>query len=443
MGGRNVAPGGGRVKGRGGLSGTSRGRMRIHLFGAVLAFDYMLAGWLRQRGVDAHYFFNIKRNEADYPWWEDASFDRERMPEWCHYHPFRLPYFYRAPLGKEGERFLHDFRRDADLLLGIGDGALIANHYRVPYSVFSCGFEVEVAVPAPIEWKALAGRVFGRREPVNLQRALNRTTVQRNLRHAESLISAMEFQLPSYLTQAGITENVTPLPMLYDCGRYAPAPSPAINARYADLDVVFFLPTRHSYRTFTSNDKGVDKVIRAYAEFRRTSSVRSRLVMIRKGERVADSEAAVAALGLGDHVDWLPMLRKEELKHYYSVPNVVVLDQFANEDSVEPVLYAALRRFGARGTIFAEAMCTGCAVVSNVGTEWITRFSPRPFLFDACTEPEILAALHAVAGVPAAERRVRGEENRAWAYRHLHWEGVIDAYVGHFEGVVRRIRDRR
>jgi glycosyltransferase involved in cell wall biosynthesis len=415
--------------------------MRIHLFGAVLAFDYLLAGWLRQRGVDAHYFFNFKRSEADYPWWEDANIDRDHLPEWCHFYPFRIPYRYTTPLRGEGRQFLRDFDQGgADLLLGIGDGALIASQYRSRYAVFSCGYEVEAAVPAPIQWRALAGRFIGRREPVNLQRQLNYRTVRANLHRAESVISAMEFQVPTYLAEAGIRDNLTVLPMLYDCTRYSPAPDPSVDARYADVDTVFFLPTRHSYRTGSTNDKGADKVIRAYARFRQRSGTSSRLVLIRKGERVQESEAAIADLGIGAHVEWLPLLRKEELKHYYSLPNVVVLDQFANEDSVESGMHAAMRRYGARGTIFAEAMCTGATVISNVGTEWITRFTPRPFVFNACAEDEIEAALHAVAAIPAAERMRLAAGNRDWAFRHLHWEGIIDQYVRHFEDVIRRGR---
>jgi hypothetical protein len=225
--------------------------MRIHLFGAVLAFDYMLAGWLRQRGVDAHYFFNLKRNAADYPWWEDAGFDRAHMPEWCHYHPFSVPYLYNAPLGAEGRRFVRNYNAGADLLFAVGDGALLAQHYRKPHAIWSCGFEVEAAVPAPIRWRALAGRFAGGREPVNLQRALNYRHVRRNLRNADSVISVMEWQVSTLLAEAGVRDNVHTLPMLYDASRYQPSPDPELIRRFAGVDAVFFLPTRHSYRTFS------------------------------------------------------------------------------------------------------------------------------------------------------------------------------------------------
>jgi len=411
--------------------------MRIHLFGAVLAWDYLLAGWLRERGIDAHYYFNYKRSEADYPWWEDRSFDRANMPAWCHFHPFRLPYFYRAPLGAAGRAFVRSIDEGADLLVLIGDGAFLAHHFRTPYSVLSCGFEVEAAVPAPIDWRALAGRLTGGRELVNIQRQLNYRGVQRNLRAARSVISVMEFQVPTYLAQAGVRDNLKVLPMLYDCSRYAPAPDPALNARYAEQDVVFFLPTRHSYRTGTTNDKGADKVLRAFARFASATDARARLLLIRKGERLAESDAIITELGIAPLVEWLPQMPKDDLKHYYSLANVVVLDQFANEDTIPAPMHAAMRRFGARGAIFAEAMCTGAPVISNVGREWITRFDPRPFVWNACSEEEIVQALGEAAAIPIAERQARGRGNREWAFRHLDWRSVIDLFIRHFEEIVR------
>lgn len=412
--------------------------MRINLFGGVLAFDYMLAGWLRSRGVDAHYYFNLKHSEGDYPWWEDPSFDRHQMPDWCHFYPFRVPYLYRAPLGRTGRAFIRDFDV-ADLLVVIGEGTFLTHHFRRPYAVWSCGFEVEVAVPGPVDWSAALGRLRGRHEPVNLQRALNHRHVARALRRAQSVISVMEFQVPTYLRQAGVIENVCVLPMMYDCTRYRRSPDPALDAMYAAENVVFFLPTRHTYDTYSTNDKGADKVIRAFARFLGTGG-NARLILVDKGIRVEDSKAAVASLGISHRVDWVPHLEKERLKNYYSIPNVVVLDQFQNESTIEPALHAAMRQYGARGSIFAEAMCIGAPVVSNVGVEWLRRFEPRPFIWDACSEDEIVAAMHAVALVPGAERRSGGEANRAWAFEHLHWERIIDEYILHFESLVRRQR---
>ena len=417
--------------------------MRIHLFGAVLAFDYMLAGWLRQRGIDAHYFYNFKRNEADYPWWEDAAFDREHPPEWCHFHPFRVPYLYNAPLATAGRAFVRDINRDADLIFAVGDGAFLAHHYTRPYTVWSCGFEVEEAVPSPIRWGALAGRLAGRREPVGLQRALNGGHVRRMLRNADSVISVMEFQVPTYLKWAGVTDNVQVLPMLYDCTRYRPMPDADLIRRYAADDVVFFLPTRHSYGTWSTNDKGADKVIAAFARLVRGGASRARLVLIEKGERVAESRAAVAASGIEGQVEWLPPMPKATLKSYYSLPNVVVLDQFPNEDTMDPRLHAALRLKGSRGSIFAEAMCIGAPVVSSVGVEWMASHGGATFVEDACTVDEIERALATMAAVPIADRAARGNRNTQWALRHLHWESTIDGYIGHFESLIARSRRAR
>ena len=413
--------------------------MRIHLFGGVLAFDYMLAGWLRARGVDAHYYFNLKHSEGDYPWWEDPSFNRDSMPDWCHFHPFKLPYLYRAPLSRIGREFVREFDRGADLLVVIGEGVFLAHHFSTPYAVWSCGFEVEVAVPAPVDWSAALGRLRGGQDPVNLQRAINRGHVARALHGADSVISVMEFQVPTVLRRAGLTEKVHVLPMLYDCDRYARQPDDILNRRYASEGIVFFLPTRHTYGTGSTNDKGADKVIRAFARFLASGGT-GRLILIDKGLRVAQSREMVQSLGIVDQVDWVPHLDKDRLKSFYSIPNAVVLDQFQNEDTIDPELHAAMRKFGARGSIFAEAMCIGAPVLSNLGTEWLAQLSPRPFVWDACSEDEIGAAMHEAARIPAAVRAERGATNRDWAFRHLHWASQIDSYIEHFERLVRRRR---
>lgn len=413
--------------------------MRVHLFGGVLAFDYMLAGWLRRRGVDAHYFFNIKHSEGDYPWWEDADFDRNAMPAWCHYYPFRLPYLYQRPLSEAGNAFVRDFDRDADLLLVIGEGAFLGNRFRTPYTVWSCGFEVAAAMPSSIRWRALLGRAFGSVEPVRLQRRLNRGHVRRCLGNAASIISVMEFQIPTFLRSLGLTPIAKHLPMLYDCTRYTRCPDPALNARYANESIVFFLPTRHTYGFHDVSDKGADKAIEAFARLvKEDAALRARLILVEKGEQVDRSRAMIRDLDIGSYVDWVPHLSKELMRHYYSMPNVVVLDQFQNEQTIEPTLHAAMRRLGARGSIFAESMCMGVPLISMVGSEWIQRFASRPLVWDACTVEEIVSAMRGAASIAPSEREARADSNRAWAWKHLHWEPLVDNYIDHFQDLIAR-----
>ena len=402
--------------------------MRVNVFGGVLAYDYLLTGWLRARGVDAHYYFNIKHTEADYPWWEDRSFDRAAMPEWCHFYPFRLPYRFTQRLPRAGREFIRDFNRDADVLLVVGDGLFLAQYYEHPYVLWSCGFDVEWAVPSNISWRNMLNRLRGRPGSVRLQRALNQRHVQTQLQSAALIMTVMDFQIPTFLAWAGITAPTVAVPMPYDCDRYQPVPDQSLAGRYAGVDCVFLLPTRHSYGSGTSNDKGADKVIRAYAEARGTIAASTRLILVEKGERLADSRAAVAALGLAPHVDWVRELTKDELKRWYSLPNVVVLDQFPNEDTLPPAFHAALRARGGRGSIFAEAMCMGCPLISNVGTEWIAEARP-PLVWNACFEPEIADAMRAAAALEAGERRRGGAANREWARQHIDWPVVMDRYI--------------
>jgi glycosyltransferase involved in cell wall biosynthesis len=402
--------------------------MRVHVFGGVLAYDYLLTGWLRQAGVDAHYFFNYKLAEQDYPWWEDPAFDRAAMPEWCHFYPFRLPYVYRGRLDRVGRKFVSDFNRDADVLLVIGDGLFLAHHYTRPYVLWSCGFDVESAVPAPISLRGALNKLRGGPGPVRLQRAINRRHVHQCLQDTALVMTVMDFQVSSYLSWLDIRTPVFPVPMPLDCDRYQPTPDDALTARFRDATCVFFLPTRHSYGSHSTNDKGADKVIRAFARARAHLDPSVRLILVEKGERLAESKAAVEQLGISSRVNWIPELRKEDIKRWYSLPNAIVLDQFPNESTQDPRLHEALRRRGGRGSIFAEAMCMGRPLISNVGTEWIRELRP-PMVWNACAEETILDAMVSAAQLTPTERMAGGMANRDWARREIHWSHVMPRYI--------------
>ncbi len=414
--------------------------MRVHLFGGVLAYDFLLAGWLRARGVDAHYFCNLKRNEGDYPWWEDRTLSPHNLPTWCHYFPFQVPYLYRRSLGSIGEQFLEAFDHGADLLVLIGEGVFIASHFRTPYAVWSCGFDVAAAVPAPVRWSAILKRMRGRYEPMRLQQRLNRRHVADALHNAKSVISVMEFQRSTFLRQLSLDDKVKSLRMPYDCSRYTPRQDAALNQMHADVTTVFLLPTRHSYGFGGPADKGADKAIKAFAAFVRAHGPAARLVTVEKGPCVEDSKRLVAELGMGAHVQWVPHLDREALRAYYSLPNVVVLDQFQNETTIEPAMWRALRTHGARGSIFAEAMCMGVPLISNLGTTWIQSGAAPPFVWDACAVDEISAAMGRAGVIPPKERHERAKANREWALSEIHWESVIDTYIDHFHDLVNHSR---
>ena len=160
------------------------------------------------------------------------------------------------------------------------------------------------------------------------------------------------------------------------------------------------------------------------------------VVLVEKGERVAESKAAVQQLGIGARVDWIPELQKPQLKEWYSLPGVVVLDQFPNEDTLDPRLHEALRRRGGRGSIFAEAMCMGCPLISNVGSEWFEELRP-PLVWNACFEPEIASAMRSAAKLSRAERIAGGKANRRWAEAEIDWPQVVGRYIALLETAVR------
>jgi len=71
--------------------------------------------------------------------------------------------------------------------------------------------------------------------------------------------------------------------------------------REFDADVVLFCPTRHDW-----DIKGTDRFIRALPLIKQRVPGRVKLVLVRWGLQIAESEALIQALRCGDDVVWRP-----------------------------------------------------------------------------------------------------------------------------------------
>lgn len=406
--------------------------MRIHTFGNTLNNAYNIAKWLRQKGVDARVFVNNNDGlEQDLPWWEDRELDPSNLPDWIRYYP-RLRHYRR---GHVERAFLSEFA-DCDLAHVWGDGPVWAVRAGIPFVFSSFGWDLELPFSG-IRWKrglkALAQRRgihFGLRSWYigKLQKAA--------LPHARAIciVPDMYFQLGERLRPLELESLARFVPLPWDTTKYQFRPSP-LQARYDAYDKVFFSPTRHYYGERVIDVKGNDKLIRAFARLVREGRTGVRLLLVRKGPCVKQSETLVNQLGMSEYVEWLPDMPKAELEQYYCLRNSVVCDQFLRDDwwhlfpsSPEP--------FWGLGAIGAEALSYSRPLVTyfHLPADSYHEFPP---VFSALTEKQILERLREVASLSWEELMRRAELGRAWVVKYHGWETVMDRYLKTYNEALR------
>jgi glycosyltransferase involved in cell wall biosynthesis len=192
----------------------------------------------------------------------------------------------------------------------------------------------------------------------------------------------------------------------------------AISALRKDVgaDVILLCPTRHDW-----DIKGTDRFIRALPLIKQRTKGRVKLILVRWGLHVAESEALISALGCQDDVVWrTTMSRVTMIKHMRAAD--IVLDQM-----VLPV-------FGSTGP---QAIAAGRPVISSYvpeETRWLIS-EPAPIL--SAFSPDDVAAAVATALDPAwlADYRKRAQE---WTDRYHHPDNAVlqhlDVYRRLLEG---------
>lgn len=170
-----------------------------------------------------------------------------------------------------------------------------------------------------------------------------------------------------------------------------------------DADVVLYCPLRHDWQI-----KGTDVHLRALPLIKSRVAGRVKLVLIRWGAQVGDSEKLIASLGCSDDVIWRPsMCRVTMIKHMRAAD--VVLDQMA------------LPHFGATAP---QAMAAGTPVISSYvpeSTRWII---PEPAPILAAFSPEEVAQAVTQALEPAWRTEFQRRARR-WVDTYHHPNNAI------------------
>jgi glycosyltransferase involved in cell wall biosynthesis len=420
--------------------------MRIAFYGDNLHAGYRFVSLFREHGADAVLF----RNRAVFAqegtaWWssepEDARLVRE-IPD--------VVSAAQRSLGTPRKlRALHDELRGYDVVMAMEDGpGLLCDLKGVPLVFVSQGWDLQV-LPFAFEQRLrdLARKMTERARQRHFPVAdvlselrvvaggvLTQTRQRRGIRRAARILCA-PYQRPLVVALGCAMDRVSYLPFPVDARELARVDHErieALRARYDAFDLVLLHPTRQLFDRSRADEflKDNDKLLRGFAAFRRDRpQVRSRLLLVEKGPDVPAAKRLLADLGLESHVEWHAEMPNTELRAFYSLPNVVVCDQFGD-------------RIGGLGSIGREASFYGRCLVTTFTEENVLRYGadmPR-HIFPAQADEQVRASLVTLADLSASARADLALSARGWCERNYEQAHVVPKYL-RLLGEVRREHD--
>lgn len=405
--------------------------MKIFLYGNVLNNAYNLTRFLRRQGFDAEMFLDDTAPASqNYPWWEHRTLTPNTLPHWIHYHRVT-----QADFIFKRRRFRDMARQFAacDVALVCHWGPILAEEANVRCMFFSYGGDLLVAHSSREAFE-MVQRVLRGNKPGIRQFLVGLRQRRALKRHVSAIGIAMGYQIDNYMRPLGLLPKMLRIRLAWDVDEYLPRPDPELVARYAQYEVVYFMLARHSWRSVWNDLKGNDKFIRAYARFLGRSGAKVKLVMIDKGTDVSASKRLVDQLGIGGAVEWVAEMPKDLLRQYYSLPNVVVVDQFWHDQWRDRYPLDVTPRIGF-GSGAIEALCAKRPLLT-VFFEQEFYDGETPPILAAFTEDEILTQLHRSIELGTEGRRDLGERGHAFVRQYHDWRTTTKMYSDRLQSLM-------
>jgi len=369
--------------------------VKIHVFGNVLNWGVIFGSLLQRAGHDVTVF--VGRNERDsyQPAWEIQEVGSREL-SYVQYVDINLRQLLTG--GRQARDLLRRLG-DCDVIQTFGEYAVWAMFTGRPYVVLSYGWDLAVLPFATGGVKAWTLRLLARRA----------------FRRASRFVYALPAHAP-LIRKLKLTNAVwDPYAVPLDTDRYAPAGDEERSELRKQFPQrrVFFHGARQEWTRREANDKGNDRLFRAFARYVREYEASSLLVAVRKGSDLAASQRLVEQLGLQAHVRWIDELNKRDLAHLLNSVDAFC-DQFAH---------------GYYGVASLEALACGVPTFVYMDERQVRGISVPP-VYSARTEDEILAAL--VAFSAEQDPEARGRLGRDWILRHHAGDTVIQRYVARY-----------
>jgi len=370
--------------------------MRVNVLGTTLNFGYHLTRWMRDYEIDAHCYAFDNQFARDRVEWELK--DGKALDGWYHrksFHPIRRPLYPYPQLVRE--------LGQCDVLLTSGGyEPILAHRAGKPHVIWSLGGELE-SLPFAT---------------TNIHARLCALAQRRAIRSAARVVYSMVFQQQSSIQRLGLRRTkFLPVPM--DPDAYQPLPVAQALAEapphFQDADLVVFAPARHQIDPQRYHYKGNEQLARGFAEFRRAWAGRARLIMVQNGEYEV-TQRLVDSLELNDCVSIEPMFRRDTLRVIYSLPNVVVADQFNRQ--------AGLGFAGLETLFHGQTLITSWDVTRHADVY----SEPAPIL-NARNAVEITWQLFEAVRLGIEGRRQLGVRARKWVASYHNRNTIIPQLV--------------
>jgi glycosyltransferase involved in cell wall biosynthesis len=213
--------------------------------------------------------------------------------------------------------------------------------------------------------------------------------------------------------------NFVFIPHPVDETKYCPRPT-AVRSQLVNryqTDLVLLAPSRHNWAL-----KGNDLLIRAFAQFLKTTPSQPLLIVSDWGQEVGESRRLIQELGIEHRVMWTPPLNKMKLIQYYNAADLV-LDQFT---------------IGTFGTVTPEAMACEKPVILHFDRqvhEWC--HGEMPPVISARTVDQIFERLVEL-GADSRRREAIGKASREWIVKYHGWELVADRHIAVYRELLGR-----
>jgi glycosyltransferase involved in cell wall biosynthesis len=366
--------------------------------------------------------------EQDYPWREDPTLSKDRLPDWIRYYPVKPTKFdYHYASGKFG-KMIHAFSK-CDVALVNSVGAIIAMKAKVPYFFYSLGNCLDMAMIGPRISKGLINLLY-LQKPVGLFNTLTIGFLQRRaIRNANLIGIVMGYQVDTHAKYLGILDKIKLIRLPWDIKMYEYNFNKALQEKYDPFDLVYFMPTRHVWASLWKSDfcKGNDKFIKAFAKLLQEKKPNARLVCVDKGPDVSHSKALIDELGIGDYIEWIEEIDKGGIKMYNSLDNVVIVDQFGHDDWKQR--WPHNDKFGIGfSAIGFEAMSAKNILISTF-TDTQFYADQFPPMFEAFSIDDIYRQLIAITELTKEERENIGEQAYQFFYNHHNWDSATDVFI--------------
>jgi hypothetical protein len=410
--------------------------MKVFVYGNTLNIALKLTLILRQKGIDAEMFLdNTSPLQQDYPNWEYPELTSGSYPSWIHYYPI-FPNFIFS--GTKTKKMIADFGK-CDVALVSGWGPILAMKAKVPAVFHSAGTDLNnIAIIDEIKSVFKSKLSFTNRLK-KLIKSFTFSPLQKKAlkKHTSKIMVSMGYQVNRYINDQGLQHKLVLANFPRDIINYAAPLDEKLYNRYKKYRLVFFMISRHSWKSVWNDIKGNDKFIRAYAKFIKNHHPSALLIMTNKGVDFEASKELVKQEGIEENIEWVQNMPVYQLKGYQSLPNVIMVDNFWHDDWKKRFPKDTPEPKVGFGFACIESLAAKRPIITAFTDREFYEGNTPPILY-AFTENEIYNRLVQAYEMGADELKKMGEDGYAFVLKWHEQTAIIDKHISLLQEVYRQ-----